>query len=121
MLSLFLSAMVLLVGDSYNGSRRWLSFGPLSFQPSEYAKLAVVVLLASVISNVGDRMKSWKNMFLVLLMTLPVVGLVGTNNLSTAVIILGIAVILILWQIRDFCRLYGWGCQDVVLLESFWE
>lgn len=87
--------MVLLVGDSYNGSRRWLSFGPLSFQPSEYAKLAVVVLLASVISNVGDRMKSWKNMFLVLLMTLPVVGLVGTNNLSTAVIILGIAVILI--------------------------
>ena len=94
-LSLFLSAMVLLVGDSYNGSRRWLSFGPLSFQPSEYAKLAVVVLLASVISNVGDRMKSWKNMFLVLLMTLPVVGLVGTNNLSTAVIILGIAVILI--------------------------
>ena len=59
-LSLFLSAMVLLVGDSYNGSRRWLSFGPLSFQPSEYAKLAVVVLLASVISNVGDRMKSWK-------------------------------------------------------------
>ena len=94
-LSLFLSAMVLLVGDSYNGSRRWLSFGPLSFQPSEYAKLAVVVLLASVISNVGGRMKSWKNMFLVLLMTLPVVGLVGTNNLSTAVIILGIAVILI--------------------------
>ena len=94
-LSLSLSAMVLLVGDSYNGSRRWLSFGPLSFQPSEYAKLAVVVLLASVISNVGDRMKSWKNMFLVLLMTLPVVGLVGTNNLSTAVIILGIAVILI--------------------------
>ncbi len=95
LLSLLLSAAVLVVGDSYNGSRRWLSLGPLSFQPSEYAKLAVVILLASVISRMGDRMKSWKNMFLVLVMTLPIVGLVGTNNLSTAIIILGIAVILI--------------------------
>ena len=40
-------------------------------------------------------MKSWKYMFLVILAVLPIVGLVGTNNLSTAVIILGIAVILI--------------------------
>ncbi|HJD38534.1 MAG TPA: FtsW/RodA/SpoVE family cell cycle protein, partial [Candidatus Blautia stercoripullorum] len=32
-LSLLLSLAVLLFGDEYNGSKRWLSLGPLSFQP----------------------------------------------------------------------------------------
>ncbi len=93
--ALILSTAVLFIGDEYNGSKRWLSLGPLSFQPSEFAKLAVVILLASIVSQRASRMKSWKSMFLVILLVLPIVGLVGANNLSTAVIILGIAVILI--------------------------
>ena len=94
-IALMLSTAVLFVGQEYNGSKRWLALGPLSFQPSEYAKLAVVVLLAAIVSRNASHMKSWKYMFLVILLILPVVGLVGSNNLSTAIIILGIAVILI--------------------------
>lgn len=94
-IALMLSTAVLFVGREYNGSKRWLALGPLSFQPSEYAKLAVVVLLAAIVSRNASHMKSWKYMFLVILVILPVVGLVGSNNLSTAIIILGIAVILI--------------------------
>lgn len=94
-IALMLSTAVLFVGREYNGSKRWLALGPLSFQPSEYAKLAVVVLLAAIVSRNASNMKSWKYMFLVILLILPVVGLVGSNNLSTAIIILGIAVILI--------------------------
>ena len=94
-IALMLSTAVLFVGREYNGSKRWLALGPLSFQPSEYAKLAVVVLLAAIVSRNASHMKSRKYMFLVILLILPVVGLVGSNNLSTAIIILGIAVILI--------------------------
>ena len=94
-IALMLSTAVLFVGREYNGSKRWLALGPLSFQPSEYAKLAVVVLLAAIVSRNASHMKSWKYMFLAILLILPVVGLVGSNNLSTAIIILGIAVILI--------------------------
>ena len=94
LLSLALSGAVLLFGDAYNGSRRWLSLGPLSFQPAEYAKPAVILLLAGAVSRM-DRKKSGKMIAVVMLMVLPIVGLVGTNNLSTAVIILGIAVIMI--------------------------
>ena len=43
--SMGLSLAVLLFGDEYNGSKRWLSIGPLSFQPSEFAKVAVILLL----------------------------------------------------------------------------
>ncbi len=94
LLSLLLSGAVLLFGDAYNGSRRWLSIGPLSFQPAEYAKPAVILLLAGTVSSMGRR-KNGVTIAAVLLMILPIVGLVGTNNLSTAVIILGIAVIMI--------------------------
>lgn len=94
LISILLSAAVLLFGDAYNGSRRWLSIGPLSFQPSEYAKPAVILLLAGTVSSM-NRKKSGITILAVLLMVLPIVGLVGTNNLSTAVIILGIAVIMI--------------------------
>lgn len=87
--SLALSGLVLLVGDSYNGSKRWISLGPLSFQPSEFAKLAVILFLACMVSRQKQKRNSILNLFLVLGMVLPIVGLVGTNNLSTAIIILG--------------------------------
>ena len=94
LLSLVLSGAVLLFGDTYNGSKRWLSLGPLSFQPSEFAKPAVILLLASVVCR-RQKKKSGYLGAVVILLVLPIVGLVGTNNLSTAVIILGIAVLMI--------------------------
>ena len=94
LISLGLSGAVLVVGDSYNGSRRWLSIGPLSFQPAEYAKLAVILLLAYLVSS-RKKNQGFATIFIVMGAVLPIVALVGTNNLSTAVIILGIAVIMI--------------------------
>lgn len=95
LLSLALSTLVLFVGASINGSRRWLSLGPLSFQPSEFAKPAVILFLARTISRRENKKKGMLELFRTLVLILPIVGLVGTSNLSTAVIILGIAVILV--------------------------
>ena len=40
--------MVKVAGVTVNGAQRWINFGPLSLQPSEFAKPAVVLLLAGV-------------------------------------------------------------------------
>ena len=47
----FLCLAVLAVGARINGARRWISFGPLAFQPSELAKLALVVWTAAYLAR----------------------------------------------------------------------
>jgi cell division protein FtsW len=49
--ALFLCLAVLAVGDRINGARRWIAVGPLVFQPSELAKLALVVWTAAYLSR----------------------------------------------------------------------
>lgn len=41
--SIMALGVVLVVGNEVNGARRWISFGPMQFQPSELAKFAVVI------------------------------------------------------------------------------
>ena len=93
--AILLSIAVVLFGDEYNGSKRWLSLGPFSFQPSEYAKVAVILFLAYLVTRNVEKMSSIWTMLRIMLCVLPVVGLVGASNLSTAIIILGIAAVLI--------------------------
>jgi cell division protein FtsW len=45
--ALFLCLVVLAVGPRVNGARRWIAFGPATFQPSELAKLALAVWAAA--------------------------------------------------------------------------
>lgn len=108
-LSLLLSGLVLVAGSSYNGSRRWLSLGPLSFQPSEFAKLAVILFLADKVSRQKKKRGSFLNLVMVIGMVLPIVALVGTNNLSTAVIILGIAVIVVFVSDKRYLQFVWMG------------
>lgn len=93
--AILLSVAVLFIGDEYNGSKRWLSLGPFSFQPSEFAKVAVILFLAYMVTKNSKDMGKMRTMIKIMVMVLPIVALVGANNLSTAIIILGIVVILI--------------------------
>jgi len=95
LMAIVLCIAVMLFGDEYNGSKRWLSLGPFSFQPSEYVKVALIVFLAWLVTKNVKKIGKLTTLFRIMLFALPVVGLVGASNLSTAVIILGIAVILI--------------------------
>ena len=95
LMSVLLGVAVLLFGDEYNGSKRWLSLGPFSFQPSEFAKVAVIIFLTYMIMRNAEKMGKFIKVCMIVGSVLPIVGLIGASNLSTAVIILGIAVILV--------------------------
>lgn len=118
LMSIALSTLVLFIGDEINGSKRWLSLGPFSFQPAEFAKLAVILLLSWVIVRCKKR-QGIKYMILVFLLALPIVGLVGSNNLSTAIIILGIACILIFVSNPYYLPFVGVGMAGVLFMGIF--
>ena len=119
LLSLGLSTAVLFVGSSINGSRRWLTLGPLSFQPSEFAKVAVILFLTWMAEKTKQKLSGWKFMVMVFIGVLPIVALVGSNNLSTAVIILGIAVILIFVTNPRYLPFVGVAGAGTVLVAVF--
>src|SRR5687767_10357234 len=49
--SIALLLTVLAIGETINGARRWLQFGPAVFQPSEFAKLALLVFAAAYLAR----------------------------------------------------------------------
>ncbi len=54
---------VLLVGHKAMGGRRWLKLGPMQFQPSEWVKLVLILVMARYFANLGGRSLTWKDIF----------------------------------------------------------
>ena len=125
LLSILLGVAVLLFGEEYNGSKRWLSLGPVSFQPSEFTKVAVIVFLSWLIEKNIKKMGKFKSIVLTMLTILPIVGLVGASNLSTAIIILGIGAVMIFTASPKYLQFFwmiagGAGFMTIFLaLESY--
>jgi len=59
LVSLVLLGTVPFLGAQINAARRWFIFGPISFQPVELAKLALISYLAYSLSRKADRVKSF--------------------------------------------------------------
>lgn len=59
-ITIFLLILVLLVGKTMGGAKRWLFFLGMGFQPSEFAKIATVVLIARYLSRPDVDLDKWR-------------------------------------------------------------
>ena len=86
------------VGQYLNGSRRWLHIGGLSFQPSEIAKIALVLYLAETLTQMGRNVRSlWRGIVPVLLVPgLFFLLIMAQPNLSTGGSILIVSLLMLL-------------------------
>ncbi len=87
-----------------NGATRWLKILGMSLQPAEVAKLGVILFLASLICKMGKGIRTMKGAAII-------VGFAGvlfiliyeiSSNLSSAIIVLGIAVVMLFVASPDY-------------------
>ena len=108
------------IGIEHNYSRRWLGIpnSSLEFQPSEFAKLAVIMFLASMICKFPKKMAKFSTVVKVMVFILPLFALIAYNNLSTAIIVMGIGVAMIFVaspKYLQFVLVGGVGVLGIVL------
>lgn len=100
--TLLLLILVLVVGLVGNGAKRWISIGPLTIQPSEIAKLSLILMLAKYFSDCeASREKRYKKdifkygtLFPLSIMLVPIILVMLQKHLS-CIIILGLLGLLI--------------------------
>ena len=95
LVSIVLCTVVIFSGSNINGSSRWLYVGGVSVQPSEIAKVGVIIFLAAVISKRTSALGTTMNIIKIFIMMLPIMAVVSYTNLSTGLIIGGIAFIML--------------------------
>jgi hypothetical protein len=85
-----LLVLVLLIGTSTNGNRNWIDIGGITFQPSEAAKLALALWMATVLAVKAKLLHRWQH---VVVPALPIAGgiiglVLAGNDLGTGMIIM---------------------------------
>jgi rod shape determining protein RodA len=98
-LTLALLSLVMLFGTNIGGSVRWIELGPITVQPSEPAKLGVIIALAAFMANRGEEMAQLKNFVLSgLLVGLPALLVYQQPDLGTAGVLAAIWLAMVLFS-----------------------
>ncbi|MEX2587278.1 MAG: putative lipid II flippase FtsW [Actinomycetota bacterium] len=120
---IFMLVLVILpfVGTTRGGSSRWFVLGPLNIQPSEIAKLAIIIFAAHVLESKGVRIRDRAQMAVPILpATALMLGLIiAQPDLGTAIIVGGSMVVVLFLagaRLAHVAALAGGGMAAAVML-----
>ena len=90
-ISCILLLIVMVMGNYVNGAARWMSFAGIQFQPSEFAKMAVIIVTAFILSRFQEEDNAHPKAFKYIMWILGIVfALIAPENGSTAVLLFGV-------------------------------
>ena len=134
LITLILLFLTLIIGFVGNGAKRWISIGPLTIQPSEIAKLTLVMMLARYFSDNENKAVLAKNnresfiygtFIPALIVLIPILLVMLQKHLSCIIILglIGIIVIIIsgvsLKYISGFCALGVCGVSYIAFFTDY--
>lgn len=107
-MNLFLLVLVQLMGSSAGGAQRWVSIAGIRFQPSETAKILLILFFAQYIMKHREHLNTLKTLGTIILLMLPPLILVYKQpNLSTTIIIFLVCTVLIFIGGLDYKIIFG--------------
>jgi len=107
------------IGIERNNARRWIDVFGISLQPAEVAKLGMILFLASLVCHMGTKkIRTTKGFLFVLAIPIPICLMIWviTTNLSSAIIIFGIALLMLFVASPEYKRFIILGTVGVVLI-----
>ncbi|MBD5549321.1 MAG: cell division protein FtsW [Lachnospiraceae bacterium] len=115
--SIIMILLIIPFGYEVNGAKRWLRIAGMSIQPAEIAKLGMILFLASLICRIGRNIRTGKGFFIVLMIPMPICLLVWkvTENMSSAIIIFGIAALMLFVSSPDYKRFILLGLAGIAV------
>ena len=103
------------LGVEVNGATRWIKIFGITFQPSELAKLTLIIVVSDLFSRIKTKDDQRKYFGIAISITMAICGIIFFGNLSTAILLGGIVILLaILAQVH----IKYWGTLVVVILLS---
>lgn len=116
--ALALLALVPVIGLEVNGNRNWLAIGPVRLQPSELAKVALIVWGAHVLTRKRPLADQWRHLLIPILpVAIVTIGLVlAGNDLGTALVLMAIIAVLLFLAGAPLRLFAGAGGAAVVLV-----
>jgi rod shape determining protein RodA len=76
---------VKLIGVKVLGAKRWIKIGPMHFQPSEWVKLILILVVARYFANLGGKNLTWKEIFKAFaLVGIPMLLVLSQPDMGTA-------------------------------------
>ena len=102
------------LGITANGATRWLNLG-VSVLAAGIAKLCMILFLASFICKMGKGIRSFRGFLLVLMVPVPICIMVWqiTDNMSSAIIIFGIAFLMLFVASPEYKRFLLMGAAGI--------
>jgi rod shape determining protein RodA len=99
LISLLLLLAVLAIGRQISGSKSWLVIGSMGFQPSEIAKIATIMAIATYLSRNNSNIDSFKDILITLAIGVtPVLLILMEPDMGTSLVFMGVILIMFFWK-----------------------
>ncbi len=91
-----ITLVLVLFGKVVAGANRWIQIGPFQFQPSELAKIALILVLAAALASAADKTLSWQDVArAVALVGIPAALIFKQPDLGTMLVFTFVAVVMV--------------------------
>lgn len=121
-LNLLLLMLVLLFAHKTNGAARWIRIAGFEFQPSETAKLLIILTLGTYLTNHQETIRSWKTLFVSLAyIALPALLIFRQPDFGTALVFVAIWAGMVFMAGADARKMALLALVGMMLFAAVWQ